>query len=599
MEYAIIFLVPFILSFSLTPIVRIFAVKNGLISYPRVDRWHKKPTAMLGGISIYLACIISIFLFLKVDRTMAGILSGATLLFFVGLIDDKLHLPPYTKLFAQIVAGCVAIFFGAVLWLPGNSLLAIPITLLWIVGVTNSFNLLDNIDGLAGGTAVICALMLFFSSLIFTNNPLGVFALILSAAALGFLPYNFNPAKIFMGDSGSMFLGFCLACVSITGTMRHVSNLLVTMAVPVFILSVPIFDTIFVTVMRLLQGRSIFQGGKDHTSHRLVTLGMSQKRTVVLLYVISIISGSIALLYSKLNIFIISVMAFLGFVILLFFGMFLSEATSRKGNVHKRSTRENDKTALNTVFFHKRRMMEVFLDLVFICIAYYSAYFLRFEGVLLSSNLFLIRESLIWVILIKMSVFFIFGLYRGVWRYVSIPDLLNIFKVVTFGSVGSILFLTFVFRFKDYSRAVFFIDWILLLFFIAGERVLFRVLVEFFSRTRPQGENVLIFGAGDTGEMVIREIKRNKELNYNAVGFIDDDPDKMGNKIQGLRVIGSRDNINDLVHVHNIKEILIAIPSIDIKDFSDIAKICRDCGVSFRKIKGILDKDESDSYRQN
>lgn len=599
MEYFYIFLVPLILSAALTPLVRLFAIKTGAISYPRADRWHKKPTAMLGGIGIYISCITAVVLFVKLDRQVLGILSGATFLFLVGLIDDRLHLPPYTKLFTQIIAGCIAVFSGVVLGFAVNSLLAMPITLFWIVGVTNSFNLLDNIDGLSAGTAAICALMIFFSSLIIASNPLGVFALILSAAVLGFLPYNLNPAKIFMGDSGSMFLGFCLACISISGTMRHVSNLLVTMAVPVFILSVPIFDTIFVTIVRLLQNRSIFEGGKDHTSHRLVTLGMSQRKTVLLLYAISIISGLIALLYTRLNIFLISVMAFLGFVILLFFGIFLLEATSRKSTSVKRSSRDADKTLLNSVFFHKRRVMEVSLDLIFICIAYYSAYFLRFEGVLLSSNLFLIRESLIWIIAIKMSVFFLFGLYRGVWKYVSISDLLTVFKVVTLGSIGSILFLTFVFRFKDYSRAVFFIDWILLLFFIAGERVLFRVLVEFFSRARSEGENVLIFGAGDTGEMVVREIKRNKGLKYNPVGFIDDDPDKIGDKIQGIKVIGSRDDIDSLVREYNIKEILIAIPSIDVAGFSDIVKICRDCGVSYRRIKGILDKDEPDTYRQN
>lgn len=598
MQYILLFLVPFLLSLAFTPIVRFFAIKNGLISYPRADRWHKKPTALLGGIGIYIACIIPVLFLIGINRNTIGILSGATFLFVVGLIDDNVHLPPYTKLFTQIIAGCTAVFFGVILGFPVNNLLAIPLTLLWIVGVTNSFNLLDNIDGLAVGTAAICSLMLFFSSLLFANNPLGGLALIISGAVLGFLPYNFNPAKIFMGDSGSMFLGFCLATIAVTGTTRHISNLLITMIVPVFILSVPIFDTIFVMIVRILQGKSIFEGGKDHTSHRLVTLGLSQRRAVLLMYMASIIFGLIALLYTKLSLFIILVMAFLGFVILLFFGLFLSEATSKSSH-QKHNNHEINKTSLNTTFFHKRRVMELCLDLVFICIAYYSAYFLRFEGVLLASNLYLIRESLIWVILIKMSVFFLFGLYRGVWRYISVSDLLTMFKVVTLGSVGSILFLTFVFRFKDYSRAVFFIDWIMLLFFISGERIIFRVISEFFSRTHAEGNNVLIFGAGDTGEMVMREIKRNKSLKYNPIGFIDDDLGKKGNKIQGVAVIGSRNSINDLVHAHNIKEVLIAIPSIDKDDFLEIARICQECGVTYRKIRGILDNEETDNYKQN
>lgn len=597
MQYLPFFLIPFALSFLLTPLVRLFAIKNGLISYPRADRWHKKPTAILGGIGIYLASIISILFLIPRDRSMLVFALGGTLLFAIGLADDKFHFAPYVKLFVQIIAGCIAVFFGIIFGLPVNELFAIPLTLLWIVGVTNSFNLLDNIDGLAAGIAAISSLMLFFSALIFSRNPLGIYGLVLSGAALGFLPYNFHPAKIFMGDCGSMFLGYSLAVISIAGTTRHVSNLLITMLIPVLILSVPIFDTIFVMIVRTLQGRKIFTGGKDHTSHNLVTLGLSQRKTVILLYIMSITLGLVALLYSRLNLFVISVIAFLAIVILLFFGFFLVEVTAnkdrRKGYQRQFNANiENHKTILNTMFLHKRRFVEVFLDLVFICIAYYSAYFLRFEGKILSGNLDLLKASLVWIILIKLSAFFIFGLYRGVWRYISISDLLTIFKVVSLGSIISILFLTFAFRFQQYSRAVFFIDWIILLFLVSGSRILFRALDEFFSRVREKGNNILIFGAGDTGEMVIREIKRNKSLNYNPIGFIDDDPSKISNEIQGITVLGSRNKIRDLVKAHQIKEVLIAIPSIGITDFSEIAKICQDCGIAYRKIKGILDNEE-------
>jgi UDP-GlcNAc:undecaprenyl-phosphate GlcNAc-1-phosphate transferase len=198
-----------------------------------------------------------------------------------------------------------------------------------------------------------------------------------------------------------------------------------------------------------------------------------------------------------------------------------------------------------------------------------------------------------------MSVFFIFGLYRGVWRYVSIADMLTIFKVVSIGSVASILFLTFVFRFQEYSRAVFFLDWILMLFLVSGTRIAFRVLGEFFSQAREKGSNILVFGAGDTGEMVIREIKRNKELNYNPIGFIDDNLGKIGSKIQGVTVLGSRDDLKGLVEEYGIKEILIAIPSLDIAELAEIAKVCRDCGISYRKIKGILDSEARDEFSKN
>lgn len=594
MQYLLFFLLSFALSLILTPLVRIFAIKNGLISYPRVDRWHKHPTAMLGGISIYLASVIPAFFLRVVNESVLGLFVGATFLFAVGLLDDKFHLAPYTKLFTQIIAGCIAIFSGIVIGLPVNILLAIPLTLLWIVGITNSFNLLDNIDGLAAGIAAIASLMLFVSSLLFSNNPLGIFALVFAGAALGFLPYNFNPAKIFMGDSGSMLLGYSLAVISITGTTQHISKLLITMIIPVLILSVPIFDTIFVMLIRKLQGRKMFEGGKDHTSHHLVTLGLSQKKTVLLLYAISIIFGTIGILYSRLNIFIVSIVALLGFVILIFFGFFLFEGTSYSNRLKfQRQPVNNNKVILNTIFLHKRRMIEILLDFVLICIAYYSAYFLRFEGSLLMGNIRLIKESLVWIILIKMSIFFIFGLYRGVWRYIGISDFFTIFKVVSLGSVASVLFLTFIFRFKDYSRAVFCIDWLILLLLIMGSRFMFRILGEFLSRIQNDGgKKVLIFGAGDMGEMVIREIKRNKALNYVPVGFIDDDPHKIGNKIHGVPVLGLQDKIKDLIKANGIKEVIIAISKIDMVDLSEIIQVCKDYGISYRKVKGILDIEE-------
>ena len=600
MGYILYFIIPFGISLALTPVVRLFALRNGFVAYPRADRWHKNPTAVIGGSAIFLAVIISVLVLPGIkDRLTLGLLIGATFLFLVGLADDKFHFSPHTKLFTQIIAGCIAISSGIVINLQGNSILTIPLTLLWIIAVTNAFNLLDNIDGLAAGIAAISSLMLFFSSRLFSNNPLGVCGLILSGAALGFLPYNFNPAKIFMGDSGSMFLGYSLAVISITGTNRHIASLITTMLIPVLILSVPIFDTLFVMASRLLQGRNIFEGGKDHTSHRLVTLGLSQKKTVLLLYTVSIVFGSIAISYSKINIFVISILAFLAMIVLFLFGSFLSESTLRE-SIHKnKPMKSSNITILNNMLMHKRRILEFLLDLGLICISYSSAYFLRFESQLLASNLSLLKESLTWVILIKMSVFFLFGLYRGVWRYISIPELLTIFKVVGLSSIASVLFLTFAFRFKEYSRAVFFIDWLILLFLIAGSRISFRVLGEFFHRLSTKGENVLIFGAGDAGEMVVREIKRNKIINYNPVGFIDDDPSKAGNKIQGILVLGGRDKIRGIIENKGIKEIIIAIPSLESKDFHDIVKICNECGIPYRKIKGILDKEDVIDFEKN
>ena len=415
--YLIYFLAAFSLAIFFTPLVRRGALKGGLIAFPRADRWHKNPTALCGGVGIFFAYCIPALYFHSLPYAK-GLLLGGGFLFFVGLLDDKFHLTPYAKLFMQVIAGGIAVFSGIVIALPVHLYLSIPLTLLWIVAVTNSMNLLDNIDGLAAGIAAIVSCMLFFLSAFFLHSTFSIFPLLLAGATLGFLPYNFNPAKIFMGDSGSMFLGYSLAVISITGTSKHISGLLITILIPVFILSVPIFDTIFVMVARKLKGRKIFEGGSDHTSHRLVTLGLSTRKTVLLLYAVSIVFSVLAIFFFlSLNVFLIMVTAFLAIVTLMFFGFFLFEVTSEGKKAFAKNlpaNSEGETTVLNNRFFHKRRMVEVLLDLGFICIAYYSSYFLRFEGTRLTANLLLLRESLIWIILIKMSMFFLFGLYRGV-----------------------------------------------------------------------------------------------------------------------------------------------------------------------------------------
>ncbi|RJP28974.1 MAG: hypothetical protein C4533_04050 [Candidatus Omnitrophota bacterium] len=594
LRYLLLSGIPFIFSLVLTPVIRAIALKKGIISQPRSDRWHKNPTALLGGVGIYLSFLIVSLLFGLVNNRTFGLYLGGFFLFIVGIIDDHLRLTPYIKLFMQVVASCIAVLFGIILGLPVNDVFAIPLTIFWIIAVTNSFNLLDNIDGLAAGIAAIVGLMLFFSGHIYQNNPLGIIGLIIFGSCLGFLPYNFNPAKIFMGDSGSMFLGYSLAVISVAGTMHHISGVLITLSVPVLILSVPIFDTVFVMIVRKIQGKKVFEGGKDHTSHHLVALGLSPKKTVVLLYFVSIIFGLISLLYSKVNPLVTAIFAFLGAIILIYLGVYLFDATffgrqNKAYTVTKGSAQ--DFTFINTFLMHKRRISEVSLDFLLICVAYYSAYYLRFEGTeLLSSSLYLIKESLPWIILLKLLVFFIFGLYRGVWRYISIADFLTIFKVVSLSSVVSVLFVTFVFRFRDYSRAVFFIDWLLLLLLITGSRFLFRIIGEFFSRIQDKGKRILIFGAGDIGEMVIREIKRNKSLNFVPIGFIDDSSSKIGNRIHGVSVLGTRRKMAEIIKTNNIHEVIIAISKIDIESLSEIIKICEDCQVLYRRVKGILDE---------
>jgi len=385
-----------------------------------------------------------------------------------------------------------------------------------------------------------------------------------------------------------------LACITLMGESVNISNLIATLAIPVLILAVPIFDTTLVTLFRIFHGRSIVKGGKDHVSHRLVSLGLSEKRAVVLLYILSIIFGLIALLYSKLDVLIVTLLSGLTIVILLFFGIFLSEIETYKVNqLEKEKTKKikEGKVVLNSFIFNKRMIVEVVIDVVLVCVAYYSAYLLRYDGKLNVTNLVLIKNSLPWVIVIRLLCFWYFGLYRGIWRYISINDLVSIFKAVSISSGLMILLLTFQFRFGDYSRVVFVIDWLLVLFFLTSIRIFTRTLDESFAHYRVGKKKILIIGAGDTGEMILREVRRKPELNYNPIGFIDDDQSKTGRAIHGVSVLGTRNDLAQIIAQKEIDEILIAIPSIPDGSLKEIFGICAESNVPYREIYGIF-KDE-------
>jgi UDP-GlcNAc:undecaprenyl-phosphate GlcNAc-1-phosphate transferase len=591
MNYLLAFISSLALSFSLTPIVIKLAYKFGFLAEPNQYRWHKKTTALLGGVGIYIAFLIPALCFIKIDRTILGLLVGSLFIFLVGLIDDIFHIRPQLKLIGQILASCILLAFGINFGIIPLRWVVLPLSIFWIVGITNAFNLLDNMDGLSCGIAVISSLSLFAYSLLSGMPQIAILCAILAGANLGFLKYNFYPAKIFMGDCGSQFLGLTIAVISVLGTASHISNVIVTLIIPVLILGIPIFDTTFVALMRKFKGRPISRGGRDHTSHRLVLLGLSECKTVLLLYLLSILFGLIALLYARIDIIIVSILALLAIIVLFFFGAFLGETkiySDKEIKLLKRQQSQKGKTVLNTILLHKRRIAEVAIDLVLICISYYAAWLLRFEGKISPANFSLMTSSLPWLIMARLGCFYYFGLYQGIWRYISIRDLVAIFKAVSTGSILTILFLTLFFRFQEYSRVVFIIDWVLILFLASGTRILIRVLRESFISLKIGERKVLIYGAGDAGEMILREIRYNRSLNYHPVGFLDDDVKKVGRRIHGVAVLGTRAKLAQLVKDKNIEEVVIAIPSAEQETLNSIFAECRRCGVKYKRMAGIL-----------
>lgn len=282
------------LAVMLTPGVRWLARRWGAVAQPRPDRWHKKPTALLGGVAIFLAVAVTQLAVGPSVSNGMGWMIGAAFMFLVGLTDDLRRIRPYQKLTAQLLAAGIVMVDGQSLSSTGSPVFDGLVTVLWLVGVTNALNLIDNVDGLAAGVAAISAG--FFAAYFLrhrdTNEAIRLAAF--AAALLGFLIYNFNPASIFMGDGGSQFIGFYLATTALqTGSSSD--NWLVNVFVLVLFLAVPIFDTSFVTITRLRERRPISQGGRDHTSHRLIALGLSERTTVCVMYVVAIFAGYVGL----------------------------------------------------------------------------------------------------------------------------------------------------------------------------------------------------------------------------------------------------------------------------------------------------------------
>ncbi|MEA5001870.1 MAG: MraY family glycosyltransferase [Christensenella sp.] len=302
----IAFLFTFFMTYTTTPLVRKFSIKVGAVDIPKDSRrMHSKPIPTMGGLAIFVAFAFGVMAFVPLDSTYVGLLLGALMITIMGMFDDIYDLKAWIKLLVQIGAALVVCFSGIVIKQItlfdqiiyfGNW--AIPITVLWIVAITNTINLIDGLDGLACGISAISSLALLAVSLLSAGNPtVTVIAAILAGSCLGFLPYNLNPAKIFMGDVGATFLGFVLAVISIQGFFKV--NAVVSFVIPFLVLGLPIFDTLFAIIRRLFKGQSPFHADRKHLHHRLVDMGMNQKQSVVLLYAISALLAISAILFAE------------------------------------------------------------------------------------------------------------------------------------------------------------------------------------------------------------------------------------------------------------------------------------------------------------
>jgi UDP-GlcNAc:undecaprenyl-phosphate/decaprenyl-phosphate GlcNAc-1-phosphate transferase len=579
--------IAFALALVLTPLVRMLARRLGMVARPKSDRWHKQPTAMLGGVAIWLAVTISYLIF--VPRTPIGwrIILASTFLFLIGLVDDVIHTKPYQKLIGQIMGSAFIIYYGLTLpWTSSHSL-NMALTIFWLIGITNALNLLDNMDGLAAGIAVIASCFLTLS-FVHSSQPIeALMVLTFAGALLGFLVYNSTPASIFMGDCGSMFIGFFLASTALVNVSGGRSrSFLPVLAVPILVLFIPIFDTTFVTVLRKISGRAASQGGRDHTSHRLVALGMSERHAVWMLYGFAALSGLLALLVQRVKVDV-SLAAIAGFTILLtLIGVYLAGVKVYETTGDEIPLRDKSPYSFLIDFSYKRRIFEVLLDVVLIILAYWSAYAIQFGALAESPAWKLFLRTLPVLVFVKMATFLVMGVYRGLWRYTSLDDLIVFVKAVLLSSVASVLVVLFAFRFVGFSRTVFLIDGLLMLMFLAGSRMafrLFRLLIPVSNRQ--DGRRVLIYGAGDGGELLLRELLNNRNLHYSPVGFLDDDPAKTGKVIHGLKVFAGNGDLVAVCKKFDVDELLISSSRMSDERVREIVNVCHEREITVKRMR--------------
>ena len=578
-------LASFILAAILTYVVRAFARNLGIVAAPKADRWHKKPTAMLGGAAIFLTTVLMYALIVPITIQSEIILAGSAFLFLVGLIDDVLQIKPYQKLIGQFIGVAIVVGFGLVLPWTNSEIVNIAITAFWLIGITNAVNLLDNMDGLSAGVAAIAAFSLAIGFGAAGQLEELLLISVFIGALAGFLVYNFNPASIFMGDCGSMFVGFFLASsVLLAETGGRSRSLFSVLAVPALILFVPIFDTTFVTVLRKIWGRKASEGGRDHTSHRLVALGLSERNAVLMLYGFALLAGVLSLLIRNLEPVQTLVIISFFVIVLTIIGVYLSKVKVYEEQEVEYALQDRAGFGFLLNLSHKRRVFEVGLDAVLISLAYYCSYFLVFGPFENTGNWKLFIQSLPILIVLNLFSFLDSGVYRGIWRYTSIRDLITYFKGVALGSVLTVLTLLLLYRFQNYSRTVFVVNGLILFVAVSGSRAAFRLFRHFLPmRPSTESRRVLIYGAGDGGEMILRELKNNPDWQYNPIGFVDDDPLKKDKVIHGLKVFGGNGSLQTICREKEVREILLSFRTISPERLDEVKTICRNSGISLKR----------------
>ena len=607
------FLTSTVLGLVLTPLIRIFAGWANIYDRPSDRNIHKRPVPLLGGISIFFAFNITVILGHYFNLSLVGdpflsrwaaLLVCQTIILALGSVDDAVHLQPSVKLLFQIIVAVLMILFGFGIGAITNpftgdivrlGIFSAPFTILWLVGITNALNLIDGLDGLSAGTSFIVSLTIGLIAYINGNAGIVFVTLCLAGSLLGFLPYNFHPAKIFLGDSGSLLLGFILAVISIQGSSKGPA--LVGLLAPILALGFPIMETLLSMIRRFLRsiriiddptrnGRfrtvpvskpSIFRADKDHFHHRLLKFGYSQKKAVILLYAICIALSVLAFLVVAIE--DLNLTAALAAIIIVFF-----IGIKRLKYDEFRILENGLLIPLFSYPIINKSLFQVFIDLGMISFSFYLSFLLLFRGFDGPVRELFVR-SLSIVLLVKIVVFHFSGLYKRSWVYSRLEDALAVLKATFLSSLISVVVLAFIFKLESFGGIVLFVlDFYLLLTGVAGLRISHHVFISYYRRSAARrGKKVLIYGAGGRGSTVLREIRKNGNYSFSPAGFMDDSPEKKGIQMQGVPVLGSIEDLDEIFRENNISEIIVSTTKIGRDKIKRLTEFGKQKGIVIRQ----------------
>jgi UDP-GlcNAc:undecaprenyl-phosphate GlcNAc-1-phosphate transferase len=609
------FLIPFVLSLLFTPPAIRIARKIGAIDTPDQRKVHEKSIPRLGGLSIFVSILFSIGITYLLFPSFFGGLSlhlwqtrsiaiCFAAIFLLGLWDDIKALNPGIKFGVQIAAAALIYFAGFKISVVTNPVsfgilnvqfISLPLTILWIVGITNAFNLIDGLDGLASGVGSIACIFIFAVSIMSGQQLVAILSLMIAGALIGFLPYNFRPARIFLGDSGSLFIGFLLSLLSLQSTAKLSTGF--ALLFPLLVLGLPITDTLVSMIRRFLgsflAGQNgdktkplfkkiygMFRPDSAHIHHRLLSLGLSHRNTVIILYAVSAIFGVGAFVLTKIeNTEMLIVFALIG--------CFIFVLGIKKLRYHEIAIFNN---GLLMPFYERWVMNRTsylsLFDLGFIATAYCLSYFI-IHKVNPGINLLLhFDRTLLLVLAVQLSIFWMAGTYREKIREMGLGGAMAVTRSVFFAVLATIFIIIFgTVLSLAISIQFLVLDFYFLLTFTLGFRIAYSAFVYWFNREKDSTQNILIYGVNENGSMILHKISNSSTSNVKVLGFLDDDTGIVGKYINGYPVLGSHWQIEKINRKKRIDAIYLCQDNIKSENYRRMQRTARQNGIEIKVLQ--------------